>query len=237
MNWWRLKIIHTETGGKIDVTYSDQDCVAGSRVPNPNACRQQPALLPGEVDAGGLHRPDPTASTSTSSQRHRDRPHRWRSPRVLTQYDYLGGPAWHYTDDDGMIKAEDKTWSVWRGYGGSGRQGRRRRADPHRDPVLPRHARRQAAVRHPQRDHARDRGRQRSRARRGRVRRHAPRGDHLQRARRRGGVRDRQRALAAPPTATRTINGDTVNARFTDIAAKHTRTALDGGRGTARPAR
>src|SRR5262249_42202581 len=39
------------------------------------------------------------------------------SSRVITHYDYLGDPAWHYTDDDGFIKKDFKTWSVWRGYG------------------------------------------------------------------------------------------------------------------------
>ena len=44
--------------------------------------------------------------------------------------DYLGAPAWHYTDEDGMTKKEFKTWSVWRGYGavrtikGDGADGR-----------------------------------------------------------------------------------------------------------------
>jgi hypothetical protein len=36
MNWWRIKAIDTESGGKVEVTYSDQDCVAGSRMPDGN---------------------------------------------------------------------------------------------------------------------------------------------------------------------------------------------------------
>jgi hypothetical protein len=35
---------------------------------------------------------------------------------VIYKYSYLGSPAWHYTDDDGLIEAKDKTWSQWRGY-------------------------------------------------------------------------------------------------------------------------
>src|SRR4029079_9595024 len=31
-------------------------------------------------------------------------------------YTYYGTPAWHYTDDDGLVAPESKTWSVWRGY-------------------------------------------------------------------------------------------------------------------------
>jgi hypothetical protein len=37
MDWWRVKTITTESGGKIDVTYSPPDCVAGTRVPDKNA--------------------------------------------------------------------------------------------------------------------------------------------------------------------------------------------------------
>jgi YD repeat-containing protein len=39
------------------------------------------------------------------------------SPDQVTMYDYLGGAAWHYDDDDGMTKEKFKTWSQWRGYG------------------------------------------------------------------------------------------------------------------------
>src|SRR5262249_55882726 len=35
MNWWRISRIHTETGGLISVHYMPQDCVPGSRVPDP----------------------------------------------------------------------------------------------------------------------------------------------------------------------------------------------------------
>ena len=35
----------------------------------------------------------------------------------MTTYDYLGGAAWHYDDDDGLTKEKHKTWSQWRGYG------------------------------------------------------------------------------------------------------------------------
>lgn len=39
------------------------------------------------------------------------------SPAVVYHYDYLGGAAWHYNDDDGLIDSDDKTWSDYRGYG------------------------------------------------------------------------------------------------------------------------
>lgn len=39
------------------------------------------------------------------------------APDQLTRYQYLGSAAWHYNDDDGLIKEKEKTWSQWRGYG------------------------------------------------------------------------------------------------------------------------
>jgi RHS repeat-associated protein len=38
------------------------------------------------------------------------------APDVVHDYDYIGGAAWHYSDDDGLIGKDDKTWSAWRGY-------------------------------------------------------------------------------------------------------------------------
>ncbi|TDB77119.1 sugar-binding protein, partial [Actinomadura sp. KC216] len=38
------------------------------------------------------------------------------APDMATQYQYLGGAAWHYDDDDGLTREKNKTWSQWRGY-------------------------------------------------------------------------------------------------------------------------
>ncbi|MGP4029526.1 RHS repeat-associated core domain-containing protein [Actinomadura sp. 3N407] len=39
------------------------------------------------------------------------------APDMATKYEYVGGAAWHFDDDDGLTKEKDKTWSQWRGYG------------------------------------------------------------------------------------------------------------------------
>ena len=118
MKWWRLKTVHTETGGRVDVTYSDADCVPGSRMPNPNALQDNnlrcyPVHWTPEGNKDPIwdyfHKYVVKNVTETDLT--------GGSVRVLTQYEYVGDPAWHYSDDDGLIRAEDKTWSVWRGYG------------------------------------------------------------------------------------------------------------------------
>ncbi|GAB2872444.1 polymorphic toxin-type HINT domain-containing protein [Lentzea nigeriaca] len=118
MKWWRLKTIFTESGGQIDVTYSEPDCVVGSRMPNRDAlqdnnlrCYPVRWTPPGDTTPiwDFFHKYVVTSMTESDLT--------GGSTRVLTQYDYVGDPAWHYSDDDGFVKAEDKTWSVWRGYG------------------------------------------------------------------------------------------------------------------------
>ena len=120
MNKFRIKTITSETGGKIDVAYSQPDCVKGTRMPNKDALQDNMSrCYPVKWTAVGLTNPitdffhkylvtDVTENDLTGT-----------SNRVITHYDYLGDPAWHYTDEDGFIKAEYKTWSVWRGYGPS----------------------------------------------------------------------------------------------------------------------
>ncbi|GIH22829.1 type IV secretion protein Rhs [Acrocarpospora phusangensis] len=116
MNWWRIASVTTETGGKLGVSYSAPDCVAGTRVPSApesNTLRCYPVKWrpPGAADplTDYFHKYVVTAVTENDLTTH--------APRTITRYDYLGDPGWHYTDDDGMVKADYKTWSVWRGYG------------------------------------------------------------------------------------------------------------------------
>ncbi|WP_212820285.1 RHS repeat domain-containing protein [Polymorphospora rubra] len=115
MNWWRIASIKTETGSYINVTYKPVDCAAPSNLPaqahaNSQRCYPVKWIPPGRtapiedwfhkyvVDT--VTHSDPTGA----------------SPPVATSYDYIGGGAWRYTDDDGLIEDEDKTWSGWRGY-------------------------------------------------------------------------------------------------------------------------
>ncbi|WP_285751747.1 RHS repeat-associated core domain-containing protein [Lentzea sp. NBRC 105346] len=234
MKWWRLATISTETGGRINVNYSAPDCVPGSRMPNPNALQDNNLrCYPVRWTPEGHQDPildyfhkyvvtDVTEEDLTG-----------RAPHVLTKYDYVGDPAWHYTDDDGFIKEEYKTWSVWRGY----EKVRTTKGDPGeqtltetrffrgmhgdklpsgtRDVVLP-------AIATGSVPEAADEDAFAGMTREEIVY-NGPGGAEVSAT-----VNE---PWQSPPTASRTINGFTVHARHANTSAKHTRTTLDGGRG------
>jgi RHS repeat-associated protein len=233
MNKFRIKTITSETGGKIDVLYSQPDCVKGTRVPDQNALQNNVLrCYPVRWTPDGYTQPindffhkylvtDVLENDLTGS-----------SPRVVTHYDYVGDPAWHYTDDDGFIKKESKTWSVWRGYGAV----RTTKGDPGEQTVsearyfrgmngdkLPSGTRSVVlpAIAVGNVPSANDED-----AFSGMVRENITY----------NGAAEVSATVSEPwqssPTATRTINGSTVYARFANTKATHTRTTLDGGRGS-----
>ncbi|MFE4175920.1 polymorphic toxin-type HINT domain-containing protein [Streptomyces sp. NPDC056909] len=110
----RLSTIADEAGGQTDVGYSDPACDWDALpTPQTNTTRCFPQYI------GGTTTDDPerqwfnkyvvTSVTATDRT--------GGSPDRVTMYEYLGGAAWHYDDDDGLTKEEFKTWSQWRGYG------------------------------------------------------------------------------------------------------------------------
>ncbi|MEV1008679.1 polymorphic toxin-type HINT domain-containing protein [Streptomyces sp. NPDC049881] len=110
----RLSSIADEYGGQIDVEYSGEACDAGSLpTPETNTTRCFPQFIGG----GGDEAPDlewfnkyvVTAVTATDRT--------GGSPDQVTRYQYLGGAAWHFADDNGLVPDDEKTWSQWRGYG------------------------------------------------------------------------------------------------------------------------
>ncbi|HZJ67469.1 MAG TPA: SpvB/TcaC N-terminal domain-containing protein, partial [Kofleriaceae bacterium] len=234
MNRYRMKTINSESGGKIDLLYSAQDCVRGTRVPDQNALQNNTMrCYPVKWTPDGQTKPindffhkylvtDVIEADLSGS-----------SSRVVTHYDYLGDPAWHYTDDDGLIKADFKTWSVWRGYGAV----RTTKGDPgeqtneerryfrgmHGD-KLPSGTR---TVTLPAiavgnipavNDEDAFSGQPREL-----ITRSGPGGAEV--------AAQVNEPWQSAPTASRTINGTTVHARRVDTAVVHNRTALDGGRG------
>ncbi|WP_307833920.1 RHS repeat-associated core domain-containing protein [Actinoplanes regularis] len=120
MNWMRISRIRTEAGGSISVVYSEQDCKAGETMPNPatNTRRCYPVrwIPEGYKDpvtdwfnkyvVTTVYENDNTGGAPPMG-----------SPRVVYKYDYYDGAAWHYNDDDGLIQKKYKTWSDYRGYG------------------------------------------------------------------------------------------------------------------------
>ncbi|MCX5535759.1 polymorphic toxin-type HINT domain-containing protein [Streptomyces sp. NBC_00006] len=110
----RLSTITDEYGGQTDVNYSGEACDASSLpTPQTNTARCYPQML------GGSDTEDPeqhwfnkyVVDSVTATDR------TGGAPDSVTAYEYLGGAAWHYDDDDGLTKQKHKTWSQWRGYG------------------------------------------------------------------------------------------------------------------------
>jgi RHS repeat-associated protein len=122
-NRHRIGNIVTETGAKIQVTYSQPDCTAQSlpSAPHTNTRRCYPVLTQDPANPDG---PDITEwwhkyvveQVSASDLKvivdGTDR----SAPVQNTFYKYLGSPVWHYADDDGLVKPKRKTWNQFRGY-------------------------------------------------------------------------------------------------------------------------
>ncbi|GAA2665781.1 RHS repeat-associated core domain-containing protein [Streptomyces aculeolatus] len=109
----RLSDVEDEYGGRISVNYSGEACSWDSLpTPQSNTTRCFPQYI------GGSSSDDPerqwfnkyVATFLTETDR------TGGAPDKLTRYEYLGGAAWHYDDDDGLTKEKFKTWSQWRGY-------------------------------------------------------------------------------------------------------------------------
>ncbi|UUU24245.1 polymorphic toxin-type HINT domain-containing protein [Streptomyces sp. DSM 40750] len=110
----RLSNIADESGGHIAVNYSGPACDWDALpTPKTNTTRCFPQYM------GGSSTEDPELQWFNkyvvSSVTGHDRT--GGAPNQITTYDYLGGAAWHYDDDDGLTKEKSKTWSQWRGYG------------------------------------------------------------------------------------------------------------------------
>lgn len=111
---YRLSAIYDESGGQIDVSYSDPDCTLDDLpAPETNTTRCMPVRWepPGREDPIT----DWFIKYVVTSVIQTDRT--GLGEDMTTRYSYLGGAAWHYDDDDGLTKDKYKTWSQWRGYG------------------------------------------------------------------------------------------------------------------------
>ncbi len=227
MNWWRVSEIRTETGGVVSVGYSAPDCVPGSRMPaspDANTLRCFPVYWTKQG-----------ATSPTLDWFHKyvvanvsENDLNGGAPRVITTYQYLGTPAWHFDDIDGLVPLSRKSWAQWRGYatvrvlhGDPGEQTRTetlyfRGMDGDKLPS----GTRSASVT----DSAGGAW---------------PDSDALAGMPREQITYDGADVVSgtisdpylSDPTAKRTIDGTTVYARHTAVAASRTRTALDGGRG------
>ncbi|HWG98759.1 MAG TPA: RHS repeat-associated core domain-containing protein, partial [Pilimelia sp.] len=120
-NWQRIASIISETGAKVQVTYSLPECTSGNlpSAAHTNTKRCYPAIVVDSADPAGKNlitewwHVYPVESVSES-----DVPlaggH--EAPPKFTLYEYVGTPAWHYADDDGLTPPNRKTWNQFRGY-------------------------------------------------------------------------------------------------------------------------
>jgi RHS repeat-associated protein len=121
-NWLRISSIVTETGARIKVDYSLPECteaMVANLAPATNTKRCYPVRVPDPND--------PTGQALVTEWWHKYRVEHvaeddvqladgHQAPSKHTWYEYVGAPAWHYADDDGLSKPDRKTWGQWRGY-------------------------------------------------------------------------------------------------------------------------
>ncbi|MEQ4300057.1 RHS repeat-associated core domain-containing protein [Plantactinospora sp. B6F1] len=107
---WRVNRINTETGGQIQVSYSAVQCgVEPYLAPDQNESRCYPnGRLPSPY-AG----PDVFYKYVVTQVAEADLV--GGGPTRLTQYEYVGGAAWHY-DDSEATPTNRRDWNHWRGY-------------------------------------------------------------------------------------------------------------------------
>ena len=121
-NWLRIASIVTETGARIKVDYSEPECTAAmveNLAPESNTHRCYPVKVPDSSNPLGdvlvtqwWHKYVVTHVAEDDLQTTDGHP----APTKHTRYTYVDSPAWHYADDDGLTKPDRKTWDQWRGY-------------------------------------------------------------------------------------------------------------------------
>ncbi|SMD21132.1 RHS repeat-associated core domain-containing protein [Kibdelosporangium aridum] len=117
MNWWRLKAIRTETGAELAVNYLPKECAAPGALPaeDNNTKRCHPLKwTPDSLDDLAKERTDWFHKYVVSDVTEKDLT-TGLAPEV-TKINYVGTPAWHHDEEDGLVPAERKSWSQWRGY-------------------------------------------------------------------------------------------------------------------------
>jgi RHS repeat-associated protein len=111
---YRLGTIFDESGGQIDVNYSEPECTTDALpTPETNTKRCFPVYWT-PPDGSKDPKLDWFHKYVVAQVIQSDRT--GHAPDMVTDYDYQGGAAWHFDDDDGLTKEKYKTWSQWRGY-------------------------------------------------------------------------------------------------------------------------
>ncbi|WP_236567814.1 RHS repeat-associated core domain-containing protein [Nocardiopsis sp. FR6] len=109
---WRITEVKTESGAQLDITYSQPECEPGKTPqPHSNTKRCYPVKWTPE---GGVELTDWFHKYVVTEVNELDLV--TDQPTLTTSYDYVGTPAWRYTEADGMVKDKYRTWADWRGY-------------------------------------------------------------------------------------------------------------------------
>jgi RHS repeat-associated protein len=107
---WRVARINTETGGQIQVSYSAAECGGEPYItPDQTVSRCYPN---GRMPSPYMG-PDVFYKYVVTQVAEADLV--GGNPTQFTQYEYVGGAAWHY-DDSETTPTTDRTWNHWRGY-------------------------------------------------------------------------------------------------------------------------
>ncbi|AVT39612.1 RHS repeat domain-containing protein [Plantactinospora sp. BB1] len=119
----RIGNIVTETGAKIQITYQTRECAEGNlpAEPHTNTKLCYPLIGPDPANPTGPEIREwwhkyVVEKVSESDLRVTVDGNEYTAPVKHTTYSYGGSPAWHYADDDGLIKPSRKTWNQFRGY-------------------------------------------------------------------------------------------------------------------------
>ncbi|WP_340558756.1 polymorphic toxin-type HINT domain-containing protein [Streptomyces sp. GSL17-111] len=109
----RVETIRTETGGELQVTYSDPCPIGASPDPESNASRCFPVHWSPDPE---LEEPEIEWFNKYVVTKVVEKDRVARQPDVVTSYAYEGDAAWA-KDTDEFSKPELRTYSQWRGYG------------------------------------------------------------------------------------------------------------------------
>lgn len=113
MAHWRVTNVTTDTGGVINVTYSTPDCAIGAMPSDPahNGKRCYPVYWAPPLNENPIL--DYFHKYVTTKVELQDA--NALSPTQVTEYNYVGSPAWHF-DDNEVVKPKYRTYGQFRGY-------------------------------------------------------------------------------------------------------------------------
>lgn len=113
MNRMRVGEIRTESGAMVTVSYAGADCTSTSTPTAPESNTRR--CMPVWWTPAGNEDPVMEWFHKYVVTRVIDDPRDGGSDPTVTSYNYSGGTAWRYTDDELTLK-KYRTWSDWRGF-------------------------------------------------------------------------------------------------------------------------